>query len=183
MMSAAGEFNAHPTAEVSPEAQIGRGTRVWNYAQIRERACIGTDVVIGKNVYIDVDVRIGSRCKIQNNASIYHGVEIEDGVFIGPHAILTNDRTPRAITASGELKRADDWTVGRIRICRGASIGAGAIILPNVVIGRFAMIGAGAVVTHDVPAHALVVGNPARSIGWVDASGARVDRPPVDTVP
>lgn len=167
-------YFAHATAEISPKAQIGPGSRVWNYAQIREGACIGSEVNIGKNVYVDTDVIIGSRCKIQNNCSIYHGVEIADGVFLGPHVVFTNDKTPRAITETGELKGNDEWVVGRTFVAYGASIGAGSIVLPGIRIGEFAMIGAGSIVTKDVEPYALVLGNPARRVGWVDASGRRV---------
>ena len=166
----------HPTAEVSPQASIGEGTRIWHQAQIRERARIGEQCIIGKGVYIDLDVVIGSQVKVQNGASIYHGATIEDGVFIGPHACFTNDRLPRAITPDGQLKGDSDWEVGRTLVKRGASIGAGAILLPGVTVGTFAMVGAGAVVTHDVPAHGLVVGNPARLVGFVCACGSRLDR-------
>src|SRR5579884_3853198 len=153
------DVRIHPTAEVSAEARIGNGTRIWNYAQVREGVHIGQQCILGKNVYVDFGVSIGDRVKIQNNVSVYHGVTIEDGVFIGPHACFTNDKLPRAITPDGLLKGQDDWEVGLIRVCTGASIGAGSIILPGVTIGAFAMIGAGSVVTRSVPAHALVYGN------------------------
>jgi UDP-2-acetamido-3-amino-2,3-dideoxy-glucuronate N-acetyltransferase len=166
----------HPTAEDSPLATVGEGTKVWHQAQVRERAKIGRSCIIGKGVYIDSDVVVGDRVKIQNGVSIYHGVTIEDGVFVGPHACLTNDKLPRAITPDGELKRDADWQAGRVLVQYGASIGAGAIILPGVTVGRFAMIGAGAVVTRDVAAHALVVGNPARLLGFVCACGHRLKR-------
>ena len=119
---------------------------------------------------------IGDRVKIQNGALVYHGVTVEDGVFIGPGAILTNDRHPRAITSTGDLARAADWTVSPIVLRHGASIGAGAVVVAGCDVGPFAMVGAGAVVTHDVPAHALVAGNPARVIGWVCACGQRLQR-------
>ena len=164
----------HPTAEVSPLATIGGGTRIWHQAQVREGARIGQSCIIGKGVYIDLDVVIGNRVKIQNGASVYHGATIEDGVFIGPHACLTNDRLPRAITPDGELKRDADWEVGKTLVCYGASIGAGAILLPGVTVGRFALVGAGAVVTRDVAAQALVVGNPARPVGFVCVCGQRL---------
>ncbi len=161
----------HPTAEVSPLASIGQGTRIWHQAQVRERAQIGESCIIGKGVYVDLNVMIGNRVKIQNGASIYHGVTIEDGVFIGPHACLTNDKLPRAITPEGQLKQDADWEVGKTLIQYGASIGAGAIILPGITVGRFALVGAGAVVTKDVVAHGLVVGNPARLVGFVCMCG------------
>lgn len=165
----------HATADVSPHATVGEGTRVWHQAQIREGAQVGRWCIIGKGVYIDHDVVIGDRVKVQNGASLYHGVTIEDGVFIGPHVCLTNDKVPRAITPECELKRDSDWTVGKIIVRYGASIGAGAIILPGVTIGRFAMVGAGAVVTTDVVAHGLVIGNPARLVGYVCSCGLRLE--------
>lgn len=161
----------HPTAEVSPDAQIGPGTRLWHYVQVREGVVIGANCILGKGVYVDTGVQIGSNVKVQNGALLYHGLTVEDGVFIGPLACFTNDRRPRAITPEGTLKTDADWEVGRIRVCYGASIGAGAVILPEVTIGAFALVAAGAVVTHSVPAHALVRGNPARLAGYVCACG------------
>jgi acetyltransferase-like isoleucine patch superfamily enzyme len=128
-------------------------------------------------VYIDFNVTIGDRVKIQNYALIYHGVTIEDGVFVGPYACLTNDKLPRAITPDGELKTDADWEVGTILVKVGASIGAGAIILPSVTIGQFALVGAGAVVTHNVPDYGLVFGNPARLMGYVCPCGNRLAVP------
>jgi acetyltransferase-like isoleucine patch superfamily enzyme len=164
----------HPTAEVSPQASIGEGTRIWHQAQVRERVRIGQSCIIGKGVYIDFDVVIGNLVKIQNGAYVYHGAAIEDGVFIGPQACLTNDKLPRAITPDGKLKLDADWEVGKTLIQYGASIGAGAIILPGVTVGRFALVGAGAVVTKDVVAHGLVVGNPARLVGFVCDCGRKL---------
>jgi acetyltransferase-like isoleucine patch superfamily enzyme len=160
-------FTIHPTANVSKDATIGAGTRIWNQAQVRENVYIGSDCIIGKDVYIDFSVEIGDNVKIQNGSLIYHGITIESGVFVGPGVIFTNDKRPRAINPDGTLKGNDDWDVGVTRVCYGASIGAGAIILPNVTIGSFALVAAGAVVTRDVPPHALVVGNPARQAGYV----------------
>jgi UDP-2-acetamido-3-amino-2,3-dideoxy-glucuronate N-acetyltransferase len=161
----------HETAEVHPTAQIGPGTKIWHQAQVRERARLGANCIVGKGVYIDFDVSIGDNVKIQNAALIYHGATIEDGVFVGPQACLTNDKIPRAINPDGTLKQDADWEVGRIRVRQGASIGAGAIVLPGVTIGQFAMVGAGALVTKDVPAHGLVVGVPARLVGRVCKCG------------
>uniref|UniRef100_A0A7C1JI37 N-acetyltransferase n=1 Tax=Caldilinea aerophila TaxID=133453 RepID=A0A7C1JI37_9CHLR len=169
------DFFVHPSADVSPRARIGKGTRIWNRAQVREGAVLGERCNVGRDVYIDFDVQIGNCCKIQNSALIYHGAVIEDGVFIGPQACLTNDRYPRAINPDGSLKGADDWEVGQTVVRYGASIGAGAIIVTGVEVGRFAMVGAGAVVTHDVPAHGLVVGTPARLVGYVCACGTRLE--------
>lgn len=168
------DYYVHPTAELSPKAIIGNGTRIWHQAQVREGAHIGADCILGKGVYVDFAVVIGNMVKIQNYASIFHGSMIEDGVFIGPYVCLTNDKRPRAITPDGALKRDEDWEQGFIHIRYGASIGAGAIILPDVTIGRFAMVGAGALVAHDVPSHGLVVGTPASLIGYVCECGQRL---------
>lgn len=164
----------HPTADVSPSAQIGAGTFIWHRAHVREGAMMGANCVVGKDVYIDFGVKIGDNVKIQNGALLYHGVTVEAGVFIGPQVCLTNDRTPRAITANGMLKAASDWSVSPTYIKYGASLGAGAIVLAGLTIGRFAMVGAGAVVTHDVPDFGMVVGVPARLIGYVCACGQRL---------
>lgn len=157
----------HPTAEVSPEAQVGTGTRIWRQAHIREHARLGNNCNIGKGVYIDAHVHIGSNVKIQNHASIFEGVTLEDGVFIGPHVCFTNDMLPRAITPDGKLKSADDWQITPTLVKYGASIGAGSIIVCGITIGEFVLVGAGSVVTRDVPPHALVFGNPARQHGYV----------------
>ena len=164
----------HATADIEADVGVGSGTSIWHRAQIRAGARIGRDGVIGRDVFIDEGVTIGDRVKVQNAALIYHGVTIADGVFIGPGVILTNDRRPRAITASGDLARAADWTVTPIRISVGASIGAGAVVVAGCDVGPYAMVGAGSIVTHDVPAHALVAGNPARGIGWVCICGERL---------
>lgn len=169
-------YFVHETAEVSGKSKIGEGTKVWNSAQIREDACIGAHCNIGKNVYVDFGVKIGDNCKIQNNSSVYHGTEIEGGVFIGPHVLLINDKYPRAINKDGSLKGADDWEVGKVYVKYGASIGAHSVILPDVVIGRFAMVGSGSVVTKDVPDFGLVHGNPAKLVGFVDEDGKIIKR-------
>lgn len=165
----------HPSADVSAQAQIGADTRIWHGAQVREHAVIGPECIVGKDVYIDHAVTIGARVKIQNSALIYHGATIEDGVFIGPQACLTNDKQPRAINPDGTLKRADDWEVSPTCIRMGAAVGACAVILPGVTVGRFAMVGAGAVVTRDVPDYGLVLGTPARLVGYVCACGNRLE--------
>jgi acetyltransferase-like isoleucine patch superfamily enzyme len=166
----------HPTAEVSPRATLGANVRVWHQAQIREGVVLGDNCIIGKGVYIDFDVKIGANVKVQNYALLYHGLTLDAGVFVGPRACFTNDRLPRAINPDGSLKTDSDWDVGRIHVGYGASIGAGAVVLPGVTIGPFALIGAGAVVTRDVPAHALAFGTPARVVGYVCKCGRKLEQ-------
>lgn len=163
----------HPSAHVDEGAHVGDRTRVWHGAHVRGSAMIGDDCIIGEHVYVGAGVRIGNRCKIQNNALVYEGATLQDGVFVGPGAIVANDRRPRAVTPDGTLKSGEDWTLAETVISAGASIGAGAIIVPPVTIGTWAVVAAGAIVTRDVPPHALVAGAPARQIGWVCACGER----------
>ena len=155
----------HATAEVEDGATVGAGTRVWRNAQIRTGARVGRECNIGKDAFIDTNVVVGDRCKIHVGARLFGGARVADGVFVGPGAILTNDRLPRAINADGTLKDAEDWKEEGVTIARGASVGAGAVLVAGITVGEFALIGAGSVVTRDVPAHALVVGNPARIVG------------------
>lgn len=164
----------HPTAEVSPLAQIGEGTSIWNQVQIREGAVIGRNCILSKDVYIDFDVHIGDNVKIQNGVSVYHGVTIDNGVFVGPYVCFTNDKYPRAINPDGSLKQSTDWEVAQAHICYGAALGARSVILPGVTIGEWAMVAAGAVVTHDVPAYGLVAGHPARLRGFACPCGFRL---------
>lgn len=164
----------HSSAEVSNLAVLGEGCRVWNQAQIRERASLGKQCIVGKDVYIDRDVVVGDFVKIQNQAQLFRGVVVESGVFIGPRVCFTNDHFPRAINADGSLKSDDDWELELTFVSYGASIGAGAVILPGLKIGAFAMIGAGAVVTKNVADHELVVGSPARHRGYVCRCGNKL---------
>jgi acetyltransferase-like isoleucine patch superfamily enzyme len=169
-MSTSSHF-IHSTADVSPKAVIEPGARIWHQAQVREGARIGSNCIISKGVYIDFDVSIGANSKLQNGVCVYHGATVEDGVFLGPGVILTNDKVPRAINPDGSLKAATDWQVAPTLVRRGASIGAGTVVLPGVTIGEFAIVGAGAVVTRDVPPHGLVFGNPARLQGYACRCG------------
>ncbi|MBN1562392.1 MAG: N-acetyltransferase [Anaerolineae bacterium] len=172
------DFFVHATAVVSPDATIGRGTSIWLHCQVRENAHIGENCILSKGVYIDYGVTIGNNVKIQNGVSVYHGVTLEDGVFVGPHACFTNDLYPRAINPDGSLKKADDWVVSETVICYGAALGANSTIRCGITIGRWAMVGAGSVVTRSVPDYGLVVGNPARLIGYVCMCGARLQAQP-----
>jgi acetyltransferase-like isoleucine patch superfamily enzyme len=161
----------HPSAEVEEGARVGANTRIWHYAHVRSGAVIGDDCILGHSVYVDCGVVVGSRVKLENRVSLFRGVTLEDGVFVGPHTTFTNDKHPRAITRSGQLASEEDWTAVGTLVKYGASIGAGAVILPGVTIGRWAMVGAGALVSRDVPDHGLVVGHPARLAGYACKCG------------
>ena len=161
----------HPTAEVERGAQIGADTRIWHFVHVRTGAKVGNNCTLGYNVFIDRDVVIGDNVKLQNRVSLFRGVTLEDGVFIGPHTTFTNDTYPRSITPDGRLLDHDDWPAVPTLVRYGASIGAAAVIIAGVTIGRWAMVGAGAVVTHDVPDYGLVIGRPARLTGYVCECG------------
>ncbi|MDR2348297.1 MAG: acetyltransferase [Bifidobacteriaceae bacterium] len=167
-------FFAAPSADVDQRATIGDGSKIWHLAQLREGAELGQDCVIGRGAYIGAGVHLGAGCKVQNYALVYEPADLADGVFIGPAAVLTNDTYPRAVNPDGSPKSGDDWEHVGVTIKRGASIGARAVCVAPVVIGQWAMVAAGAVVVKDVPDHALVVGAPARQIGWVGKSGRRL---------
>ncbi len=164
----------HPTSDVSPHAEIGSGTKIWQHCQVRENCKIGNNCILSKGVYIDTGVIIGNNVKIQNGISVYHGVTLEDGVFCGPHCVFTNDRQPRSINPDGSLKGTADWKVSETLVRTGASIGAHATIVCGITIGQWAMIGAGSVVTRDVPDYGLVYGNPARLHGFVCPCGKKL---------
>lgn len=170
---AAPEPFVHASATVEDGARLGPGTKVWAQVQIRSGATIGSNCIIGRNCFVDVDVTVGDNVKVQNNSSLYEGVELDDGVFIGPHVIFTNDKIPRAVNPDGSLKDQTDWTLGRTRVEKGAALGAGTVVVTGITIGAWSMIGSGTVVTRSVPAHALVLGNPGRIVGWVSAAGVR----------
>lgn len=161
------EAFVHATAVVDPGAEIGAGTKVWHFCHVSAGARIGARCVLGQNVMVSAGVTVGDGVKIQNNVSLYTGVAVEDDVFLGPSMVFTNVLTPRAfIGRMGEIAPT--------LVRRGATVGANATVLCGVTIGRYAMVGAGAVVTKDVADHALVVGNPARPVGWVSAAGERL---------
>jgi UDP-2-acetamido-3-amino-2,3-dideoxy-glucuronate N-acetyltransferase len=165
------EVYAHSTALVETD-QIGRGTRIWAFAHVMEGASIGADCNIGDHCFVEAGASIGNLVTIKNGNMIWAGVTLEDGVFVGPHVFFTNDLYPRSPRLPQARKRYEDscW-LQPTAVRKGASLGAGAVILAGVTIGEFAMIGAGAVVTRDVVPHALVLGNPARLRGWVCQCG------------
>jgi len=164
-----------PGAEVDPRARLGAGTTVWPGAHVRELAELGAECIVGRGAYVDAGVRAGARCKLQNNALVYAPAVLGEGVFLGPGAILTNDVHPRAVRPDGGLKRAEDWLAAGVQVGDGAAIGAGAVVVAGVRIGAWALVGAGAVVTRHVPAHGLVMGNPARWTAWVGRAGVRLE--------
>lgn len=161
----------HATADVAESVVVSPGAKVWHYAQVRERAVIGENCIVGRGAYVGTGVEVGANSKIQNYALVYEPAKLARGVFIGPAAVLTNDHFPRAINADGSPKSAADWEPVGVEVREGASIGASATCVAPVVIGRWALVGSGAVVVKDVPDFALVVGSPARRVGWVGKAG------------
>jgi acetyltransferase-like isoleucine patch superfamily enzyme len=167
-------YRVMPTAQVDENAELGAGTTVWELAQIREHARLGAGCVVGRGAYIGAGVRIGDNVKLQNYALVYEPATLGDGVFVGPAAVLTNDRNPRSVDPDGRPKRGGDWVPVAVTVAEGASLGARSVCVAPVRIGRWAMVAAGAVVTRDVPDFALVAGVPARRIGWVGRAGVRL---------
>ncbi len=157
----------HASAIVDDGAKIGNDSKLWHFCHVMRGARIGARCVLGQNVMVGPGVCIGDGVKIQNNVSVYAGVTLEDDVFCGPSCVFTNVLTPRAF-----VERKDEFLP--TRVCRGATIGANATVICGVTIGRYAMVGAGTVVTKDVADHALMVGNPARVVGWVGRAGDRL---------
>jgi UDP-2-acetamido-3-amino-2,3-dideoxy-glucuronate N-acetyltransferase len=175
MNAAMSAASVHGTADVDESAVIGPGTTVWHLAQVRELARLGRECIVGRGAYVGPGVIIGDRVKLQNYALVYEPARLEDGVFIGPAAVLTNDLHPRSVDVTGTLKGPEDWQAAGVIVREGASIGARAVVLAGRVIGRWALVAAGAVVTRDVPDFALVAGVPARQAGWVGRAGQRLE--------
>ncbi|MGC5342512.1 acyltransferase [Streptomyces sp. DT24] len=167
-------YRVQPTAQVDETAEIGAGSSVWELAQIREGARLGEGCVVGRGAYVGTGVRIGDNVKIQNYALVYEPAELADGVFVGPAVVLTNDHNPRSVDPEGKQKRGGDWEAVGVNVREGASLGARSVCVAPVRIGRWAMVAAGAVVTKDVPDFGLVVGVPARRIGWVGRTGVKL---------
>lgn len=166
-----GTLHVAAGADVEPGAELGAGTKVWQLATVRSGARVGRDCVIGRGAYVGPGVVIGDRCKIQNQALVYEPAVLGDGCFVGPAVVFTNDTHPRAVMPDGRPQTGADWQAVGVVLHEGASVGAAAVCVAPVTIGRWAMVAAGAVVVRDVPDFALVAGVPARRIGWVGRTG------------
>lgn len=163
-------ISVHSSAIIDNGAQIGDGSRVWHFVHVCGGARIGKGVSLGQNVFVGNKVVIGDRCKVQNNVSVYDNVTLEEGVFCGPSMVFTNVYNPRSL-----IERKDEYRDTLVK--RGATLGANCTVVCGVTVGAFAFVGAGAVVQRDVPDFALMVGIPARQIGWMSAYGERLDLP------
>ena len=166
-MSNACDFFVHESSYVDKGVVIGANTKIWHFSHVQTGAQIGANCVLGQNVNIAPGVRIGDGCKIQNNVSLYEGLTLEEEVFCGPSSVFTNDLHPRAQGSHG-------WVITPTLLRRGASVGANATIVCGNTLGEYCMIGSGSVVTHDVLPHALVIGVPAKQVGWVCKCGSRL---------
>ena len=164
------------SADVADTAELGDGTSIWHLAQVREGASLGTSCIVGRGAYVGPGVRMGDNCKLQNYALVYEPAVLEDGVFVGPAVVFTNDHYPRAVAPDGTIKTGDDWEAVGVTCRTGASIGARSVCIAPVTIGRWALVAAGSVVTVDVPDFALVAGVPARRIRWVGKAGVPLEQ-------
>ncbi|WP_433294427.1 DapH/DapD/GlmU-related protein [Actinoplanes sp. CA-030573] len=162
------------SADVADGAHIGARTKVWHQAQVDAGVSVGTDCVLGKAVHLCSKAQVGNKVKIQDGCGVY-GAVLEDAVMLAPGVRLLEDSAPRAVTPDGQLKGRDDWGRQPVTIRYGATIGANAVVLPGITVGRFAMVGAGAVVGRDVADHGLILGNPGRQVGWACQCGHRLD--------
>jgi len=158
----------HPSACVDPGSVVGKGTRVWHFSHVMAGARIGDDCTLGQNVFVAAGAKIGNHVKIQNNVSVYDGVELEDEVFCGPSCVFTNVKNPRS-----EISRRSELVGTHVR--RGATLGANATVLCGADLGRYALVAAGAVVGGRHPDYALLLGVPARQVGWVSRHGHRLE--------
>lgn len=163
-------YTVHPTAIVDEGAQIGEGSRVWHWVHICGGAKIGKGVSLGQNVFVGNKVTIGDKCKIQNNVSVYDNVTLEEGVFCGPSMVFTNVYNPRSL-----IERKNEYRDTLVK--KGATLGANCTIVCGITVGEYAFIGAGAVVNKDVKPYALMVGVPARQVGWMSEFGEQLDLP------
>lgn len=162
------DYFAHESVYIDDGVKIGKGTKIWHFSHVLRGTKLGRDCVIGQNVMIGPEVEVGNHCKIQNNVSIYKAVKLEDEVFCGPSCVFTNVYNPRSF-----IERKDEFISTLVK--KGATIGANATIICGVTIGKYAMVGAGAVVRKDINDYALVVGVPARQIGWVCKCGVTLE--------
>ena len=163
------------SADVADDAVIGAGSAVWHLAQVREGVTLGENCIVGRGAYIGTGVHVGDNVKIQNYALVYEPAVVGDGAFIGPAAVFTNDHFPRSVNPDGTLKSGHDWEPVGVTVLTGASIGARAVCVAPVTIGRWALVAAGATVIRDVPDFALVVGVPAHRIAWVGRAGVPLE--------
>ncbi len=164
-----------PSADVDSSATLGEGSSIWHLAQIRDGVVLGANCIIGRGAYIGSGVTLGDNCKVQNYALVYEPAKLGNGVFIGPAAVLTNDQFPRAVNTDLSLKSGSDWDAVGVTIHDGASIGARAVCIAPLTIGKWALVAAGAVVTKDVPDFALMAGVPAKRIRWVGRAGVPLE--------
>jgi UDP-2-acetamido-3-amino-2,3-dideoxy-glucuronate N-acetyltransferase len=163
------------SADVAEAAQVGEGCSIWHLAQVREGAVLGKNCIVGRGAYVGPGVRMGDNCKLQNYALVYEPAVLEDGVFVGPAVVFTNDHYPRAVSPDGTIKTGADWAAVGVTCRTGASVGARSVCVAPVTIGRWSLVAAGSVVTQDVPDFALVAGVPAKRLRWVGKAGVPLE--------